>query len=356
MEGLVANVRLSFRKELTKDRFFRIRPTFRYGFSNERFNSQLNLEYHFKREKFSSISTTFGRFVSQYQPNAISPLINTIETLVRGKNHIKLYGKNFWEGIYRSEVTNGVMLSARVQYEDRSLLTNTSNYSFRNEDKRDFTLNVPENLLEPDVAFNDHQALKLTAQVRFIFDQRYISRPNRKIIYETKLPIVFLNYTRGVDLFGSDVDFNQVKAWATDEWDLGLAGKSKAHAEAGFFFGNDQLFFPDYQHFYGNRTPFAQFDINRFQLLDYYLFSTPDSHFAGHFEHHFNGFLFNKIPLLRKLKLQGVASLHYLNVKGADAYMELGFGIEHIFKIARVDFFTSVLTQKRTGVRVGIGF
>ena len=356
VEGLVANVRLSFRKNLTNERFIRVRPTFRYGFSNERFNTQLNFQYHFNRKKFSSFSTSFGRFVSQYQPGSISPLINTLETLIRGRNHMKLYGKNFWEGQYRSELTNGIMLNASLQYEDRTQLFNSSNYSFRDEDNRDFTANIPENLNDPDVSFPDHQALKFSAQVRLIFDQRYISRPNRKIIYETKLPIVFVRFTQGLNALGSDVNYSQINFWVNDKWDLGLLGNSEVQAEVGTFFGSDELRFPDYQHFLANRTPFAQYNINRFQLLDYYLFSTADSYFAGHFEQHFNGFIFNKLPLLRKLKLQGVASLHYLKVQDLDGYMELGFGIEHILKIIRVDFFTSFLNQKRNGFRVGIGF
>ena len=125
-----------------------------------------------------------------------------------------------------------------------------------------------------------------------IFDQKYISRPHRKIIYESKLPVIFVRLTHGLDLLGSDVDYNELKFWVNDKWDLGLVGKSQVQLETGYFFGKDELRFPDYMHFDGNRTYFAQYNINRFQLLDYYLFSTNDKYFAGHLEHHFNGFLF----------------------------------------------------------------
>ncbi|MEQ9424173.1 MAG: DUF5686 and carboxypeptidase regulatory-like domain-containing protein [Cyclobacteriaceae bacterium] len=356
VEGLVVNMNMSHRKNLSRERFYRIRPTIRYGFGNERLNALLNLQYHFNRKRFSAIETTFGRFVAQFNEGAISPLINTFETLVLGDNHMKLYGRNFWEGKYRSELTNGVMFTGDISYSDRTLLSNTSDYSFRNEDKVDFTSNNPDNLFLTDTSFPDHQALKASLQLRFVFDQRYISRPDRKIIYETKYPVIHTKFTRGFNMLGSDVEFNQLKAWVTHEWFLGLLGESDMHIESGFFFGPDQTAFPDYEHFDGNRTYFAQFDINNFQLLDYYRYSTNDSYFAGHFSHHFNGFIFNKLPLLRKLKLQSVASAHYLKVPGADGYLELGFGIEHIFKIARIDFFTSVLDVKRSGVRVGIGF
>ena len=356
VEGVVGKLTLNYRKNLEQERFFRIRPTIRYGFDNERFNAKLNLQYHFNRKKFSSVQMTFGRYVSQFNERAISPLINAFETIVRGRNHMKLYGKNFWEGQYRTELTNGIMLTANMVYEDRSELINTSDYSFRTESNREFTPNIPANLSSPDTSFPDHQALKLSAQMRLVFDQKYISRPYRKIIYETKLPVVFVKLTKGLDILGSDIDYNELRFWINDRWDLGLVGKSQIQIETGYFFGNNDLEFPDYIHFDGNRTYFAQYNINRFQLLDYYLFSTRDKYFSGHLEHHFNGFLFNKIPLLRKLKLQGVVSMHYLKIPELDSYMELGFGIEHIFKVVRVDWFTSVLDVQRNGVRIGIGF
>jgi len=42
-------------------------------------------------------------------------------------------------------------------------------------------------------------------------------------------------------------------------------------------------------------------------LLNYYDFVT-DTYAVGHFVHHFNGFILNRLPLLRKLKLRTVAS------------------------------------------------
>ena len=70
--------------------------------------------------------------------------------------------------------------------------------------------------------------------------------------------------------------------------------------------------------------------------------------------HHFNGLVFNKIPLFRKLKWREVASfrgavgglsnIHQTELDFPDKlntlskpYMEVGAGIENIFKLLRVD-------------------
>ncbi|MEI7803276.1 MAG: DUF5686 family protein, partial [Bacteroidota bacterium] len=75
----------------------------------------------------------------------------------------------------------------------------------------------------------------------------------------------------------------------------------------------------------------------------------------GHYEHHFNGFILNKFPLLRKFKWYEVASAHYL-ITPDIRYAELDLGIEHIFKIIRVDWVNSYSNELKlkSGFLIGI--
>ena len=93
-------------------------------------------------------------------------------------------------------------------------------------------------------------------------------------------------------------------------------------------------------------------------MLDYYLFSTDGSFVEGHLDHSFNGFIIEKIPLLKKTKIQSVASFHSMVTTDSDVYFEYGIGLEHIFKIIRVGYYQAFLSGKtyRNGVRIGLGF
>ena len=96
-----------------------------------------------------------------------------------------------------------------------------------------------------------------------------------------------------------------------------------------------------------------------FSLIDFYDFTT-NQYVAAHFEHHFNGYIFNRIPFIKKLKLREVAfyravlgdiskdniainrsSINY-NAPSAKPFSEFGFGFENIgignFRPIRIDF------------------
>jgi len=94
------------------------------------------------------------------------------------------------------------------------------------------------------------------------------------------------------------------------------------------------------------------------QLLSYYNLSTNDQKIEVHYEHHFNGFLINKLPLIRKSKIQTVFTFNYLDTPSIKSYYELGLSLEHIFKIARIGFFVSFQDKTRAGggLRAGFGF
>jgi hypothetical protein len=111
----------------------------------------------------------------------------------------------------------------------------------------------------------------------------------------------------------------------------------------------------DLAHFNGNRTILSDFVRERFDLLDYYAYSTDAPFLAAYAEHNFGGLILNKIPLIRKLKLTEIAGARFLTVEGMDDHLELSFGLEKL-GVFRADFVLS-LDEKgvtNTGFVIGI--
>jgi hypothetical protein len=359
VEGLVANLQLSFRKRYENRKQWEISPVLRYGFSSERFYAKIGGGYTYQPEKLARISAEGGQFVVQFnETEPISPFVNSLYTLLLNRNYLKLYEKSFVRVFHTSEISNGLYLTAGAEYAQRTALQNHISSPLLDWSERSYTPNAPEMAEAADTEFDRNNAILLQAGVRIRFSQEYISRPNQKIILGSKYPQLLLNYRGALSVFQTDARFDEIRIGAQDELELGLFGSIRYQASAGTFTNRSRAFPMDLHHFSGNRTIFARPTFDSFQLLDYYRYSTQHNYLEGHYEHSFNGFFLNKLPLIRKLGWQEVGSLHYLNTKAAGHYIELGAGIEHILKIGRIDFYTSFQqgSRSRTGIRIGFGF
>lgn len=365
VEGVVTDLSLNYRKGFKDEnggnsrKYITIAPTFRYGFSNKRFQAKLRASYRFSPKTFGTVWTEGGRYVEQFSHRqSISAFVNSYYTLVNEENFLKIYEKAYAQIGYHQELLNGIYFRGSLEFSERNPLKNTTDYTWRDIGDREFSSNVPINNEIANTDFNYHQALTFNAQVRIRINQRYMTYPNRKFIMGTDYPTLWLGYRKGLAVGDSDVDYDFLYATIGDDINLGVLGSSQYHVRAGMFLNKNKLFFMDFRHFLGNQTALSRSDYWAFQLLDYYKFSTQDRYLEGHYEHHFNGFIMNGFPLINKLKSQLVLSAHYLWTPTSFNYLELGVGLEHIFKVLRVDFVVGLQENQQvsTGFRFGFGF
>jgi hypothetical protein len=196
--------------------------------------------------------------------------------------------------------------------------------------------------------------------------------------HSTLAPTIMLRYTRGFSgLFNSQFDYNKIQFLFAKPFLIGSFGKSDVVLEAGKTFeglplsllsvipGNES-----YGHVPGT-----------FSQVDYYEFIT-DSYATFILDHHFNGWILNKIPLIKKLKLREVGFIRaawgdiseksreinrsgvpYLAPKN-QIYFEYGFGLENIgignFRPFRINFnwrgnYLENPDARKFGITIGMG-
>ncbi|ALW84315.1 hypothetical protein AUC43_03910 [Hymenobacter sedentarius] len=360
VEGAVLNAQAVFSQRTDDRRYFTLTPTLRYGFSSQQLNPSLVATWQLHPAKLKQFSLAAGRTIENFDRNSqLTPAINTLYTLYANRNYAKLYRRDGAELTYLTEPINGLNLRATAAYFDRHELFNSTDRLMRDVRGRAFTPNRPVSEELPDTGFGRSQVLTVGLSLDYKPGQRYISRPDGKFNLGSKWPTFNVQGRLAVpNVLGTDVRYLLLQAGVRDNVSLGLLGTSSFRVSVGGFVGRQAgLTFADYRHFSGNQTLLAG-NFSNFQLLDYYRFSTNNTYLEAHYDHHFNGFIFNKVPLLRQLKWQEVASLNYLTTAQAGHYVELGVGVEHILKVFRVDFYTALQSGERlgTGVRVGFGF
>jgi hypothetical protein len=192
-------------------------------------------------------------------------------------------------------------------------------------------------------------------------EQFYIGKLYRVPIVN-KYPIFTFRYIAGIKgLFGGQYNYHNIQADVFKRIYDGPFGYTDVTLDGGYIFG--QVPWPLAEIHHANQT--YAYQLMSFNLMNFLEF-VSDHYAAAYVDHYFNGFFFNKIPLLKKLKWREVIEAKILygglrkenNPEGNTSliqfpltngqvetftlnqgpYIEGGFGIANIFKLVRVDF------------------
>lgn len=330
----------------------------RYGFSSNRFYAKTNFFHRFNQMSSTYIRAEAGSFVEQFAKNAITPSTNGTYTLLREENYMKLYEKRFATLTTGTRIFDGAFFHIQGSFENRVPLQN-ANPTIKpifNRDDVAFSPNTPVDFDGNEVFFENHNAFILKAQLRYRIGEKYMLRPKQRITLGSKYPTFTLTYQQGIpSVFDSKTDFGQLTLNVKDNLNLGIIGTLDYEAEAGTFLWNNYTSFIDNFHFQTSPLLLAQTRLRQFLLLPYYQYSTTDNFIEAHAEHHFNGYIMNRIPLMKKLKWQLVAGVHYLHTPNTPHYTELSVGFERIFKFLRVDAVWAIHPSLQNEIRTGLG-
>lgn len=185
---------------------------------------------------------------------------------------------------------------------------------------------------------------------------------------------LFLSYSQGFKgVMNSDFDYQKLQFYYRQPVLIGGFGRLFTTFEAGKIFGQVPLGLMGVVP--GNQSFFI-ID-NTYNLLNFYDF-VADEYASLHFEHHFNGRLFSRIPALRKLNLReiigikgvyGTVSQDNININASGLnyvapdklYWEYHAGVGNIFKVLRIDCawrgnYFDIPDARKFAVRASFGF
>ncbi|NHM00696.1 DUF5686 and carboxypeptidase-like regulatory domain-containing protein [Flavobacterium difficile] len=195
-----------------------------------------------------------------------------------------------------------------------------------------------------------------------------------RIDVDLNYPRFFVSYSQGLKgVFDSDFNYSKLQLYYRQPLLIGGFGRLFSTIEIGKTFGAVPLSLMGIIP--GNQSYFI-ID-NTYNLLNYYDF-VADQYTSLHLEHNFNGKLFARVPLLRKLnwrEIIGVKAVYgsvsdeniALNASGqkyqapVDGYYEYSAGIGNIFKVMRIDgawrgSYFNIPDARKFTIRVGFGF
>jgi hypothetical protein len=282
---------------------------------------------------------------------------------------------------------------------DKFLLNNTIRAEYLNEFENHFSYllgcSITRQSTEGNLHFTYNDSTLLANYIPAItISELYVNlryAPNEKF-YQGKLyrdplpgkyPVIQLRIAGGLKSINNDYNYLRLQFDISRRYYLSVLGYTDVSFEAGKVIG--KVPFP--LLFIHNANQTYSYQKDSYNLMNFLEF-VSDQYVSLNIDHSFNGFFFNKIPLLKKLKLREVVSCKVLyggitrnnnpdyqstlfkfpsDINGMpltysfgnQPYIEASFGVTNIFKIFRVDLikrFTYLNHPNISGLGVRVQF
>jgi hypothetical protein len=334
IEGL--RLRFGGRTSNSFSRKFMLSGHVAYGFKDRRFKFGGGLIYMISKNPRRSMGGNYKFDLEQLgQDQAAFSEDNFFAAFFRRSPADKLNMVTEYEGYYEHEWFTGFSNTIRFKHRDVEAI---------GDDK--FVINQSDR----QIVLNSLVSSEIMLNTRFAYRERFLYGEFERTSLGTRYPVVELTYGYGIpDFLGSRFEYHRLQFRLTHKVNTWNIGQSKYTVEAGRIWG--KLPYPMLKIHEGNET--ILFYENSSNLMNYYEFIS-DTYASVYYSHHFGGLLFNKIPLIRKLKWREV--IHGRGVWGTLSddnysynnfpvfsgpldmpYFEAGVGIENIFKVGRID-------------------
>ncbi len=309
-----------------------------YGIKDQRFKGGVDFIYLPKKEPRRALYASFKSDLEQMGKSPTSKATDNLLSSFFSRGPIdKLTMVRQYEVAYEHEWFHGLINTFVINRREM----------FPLGDKR-FVI-FPESH-EDTVFATSITTTEIGLDTRVSFKEVYIEGKFRRATIKSKYPIFLLSYRYGIPLAEeNNYNYNKLSLGIEQWFHLGTIGWSKFRLITGKIWGT--LPYPLLKIHNGNETWI--YDDYSSNLMDYYEF-VSDQYVNFYYAHHFDGFFFNKIPGVRKLKLREVIYFRGLygsvsqenlafsefpgNMRsfGDEPYLETGAGIENIFKVLQI--------------------
>lgn len=316
-----------------------------YGTGDQRFKYKLGARYIFTRKHWTEAEVYYWNDIDQVSAPAAALQDNYI--FLAATRWLRLRGP-FYKSQWNAEVFRYWHKFAQTTIGIRTIDFNPI---------YDFAFYESANNTNLQTRF---QTTELFAGWRISFDEKILINGNNRLsLGDKKFPIIELKYIYGSKILNGNFEYHKVKFELDHSFRIGVLGRTTYKIEAGKTF--QTLPYPLLQVHIGNETPF--YTTAAYNLMNFFEFAS-DQYAGLRWQHDFEGLFFNRIPAIRRMKWRFFVTSNVLFGSLSTAnqailapttpdgrttyqinslnpnipYAEVGYGIDNIFKLLRIDF------------------
>jgi len=361
--------RLGFRTNPELSRKYVFSGYLAYGTRDEKFKYGIMADWILSRKRWTNLS--LGRTYDMEQmalidngliENSLFSAFTRIGDLDRTRPY---YSSKSFIGLDK-EVRKGLNISVKASQWTFEPVTESYNFAYyKNADAAFKGINS-----ETKSSF---RTTEITGEIRYGRDELFVENENRRVsLGATRWPILSFRYTRGLKgVAGSDLNYDKFQFSAVQFVRYGFLGNGKISLMAGLT--PSTVPYPVLRAHLGNQTLFM--NLSAFNMMQFFEF-VSDRFVSLNYQHNFEGLGLNSLPLIRKLKLRFIAQGNVLvgevnkkninlipsKVDGKEIagftslvpgkpYAEIGYGVENILHLIRIDFIHRLTYLSNPGAR-----
>lgn len=344
-------LKLGGETNLKFDEKFQIKAYAAYGFNDKKFKYSGILSYSFNKD-FREVykheirggythETTFPGQSLEFANED-----NFLLSFKRGNNDRMIFYDKY-ELEYLREMRNNITVKVGAQKLDQRPIGSLTFPFFDGQ----------ENAFLPSI-----NSTTLNAYVRYAPNQKVFQGRSYTVNLFNKYPILEFYFNMGLkDVLGGNYDYKRFDFKVFKRFYLSIFGTTNMEVTGGKIWGEVPYLLA---HLPRANQSFA-YQVNAFNMMNFMEFAS-DEYITVNMQHFFNGFFFNKIPLLRKLKLRELVTFKAIYGRLSDKnnphitdtqvqfpldddgnvqtftltdepYIEGSVGVSNIFKILRLD-------------------
>ncbi|GAB3940592.1 DUF5686 and carboxypeptidase-like regulatory domain-containing protein [Spirosoma harenae] len=345
VEGL--RTRIGFRTNEQFSRNWVLRGYLAYGTEDEKFKYGGEINYIFSKQHWTMLGV---RLQNDLERLGLTPELIGGNRIFYAFSRFGRYRGGYQsiqkEAFFKTEPVKGILLTA-------SIGSKTFDPLFP------FHYRLQPELGDQSPLRSDIYDAYWSIEARLARKEKYIMDGNERITLGTKrAPVLTIRYTRGMQSLGGEYNYSRINIRAQQSLRLGPLGRMTYLLSAGFT--PDVMPAPMLFPHIGNPTPLLT--TNTFNRMQFYEF-VSDRFVAVHIQHRFEGLLFNRLPGIRKLNWRlignvdalwgslskenqavatgrplpdGVRPIYFGALDSGIPYLEVGYGIDNIFKLIRI--------------------
>lgn len=343
VDGFIYGVDFNFGKTW-KNRTVSILPQIKWAFGREQLIWRVNSFYRFSDKRYNQVYARAGQASVDFNNGGgINLFLNSSFSLLFRRNNLKLYESGYFVLGYMTDIKPGLRIDISGTYENRGMLSNTTDFSFFRSTKA-YTENVPVNeYLAPGsyplYAIRNMRHAAFMSVVTWTPYQKYRVAGERKIPMGSDWPTFTFTWRHGINEF-TQLDnpikhYDMLRFEVARRTEMGAFSEFKWRVRTGGFVNRKYVTFYDFYHVNSQPLPLLLNSYeDAFMLPAFYAMSTPEFYVQGHTKYTTPYLFIKYLPFISNTLMRENVSLSYMGSVNHKHYTEMGYSISEIFLLA----------------------